>query len=287
MRGGGARRVGLGVLIALLIGALAPVAAQAVPPVTGAASAVGWNTATLDGSVPPPIDGTSWFFEFGTSTPPPDDLATSSTPFSGAGPVRERISGLPPGTLHHFRLVSDDGLNPVETGADATFTTRAEDPPAVLAAALADVASQVTGAAWVTKGGTPTTTASGVLAAPLSGFPLSGPSAALLTTGAADPRGHGERQPERHRSSRGGRRGRAAGPAPSTRASCAIDLVRTRRRTLPVDRVPVPVRGVPGVRRLDVQRRVHRRARREHLDDERRGDQRAPGTSRSDRADGR
>ena len=97
----------------------------ALPPavVTGAAQNVGPTTATLSGSVDPRGRGTSWWFEYGTSTGYGSRTSSrSGGSGTGARNVTAPLSSLTPGTTYHFRLVakSDAGTS---VGADVAFTT--------------------------------------------------------------------------------------------------------------------------------------------------------------------
>lgn len=105
----------------------AATAANACPPPsaqTSAPSAVSTTSATLNGSVNPNGSGTTYFFEYGTST-----SYGSQTPTQSAGsdstthPEATSISGLAAGTTYHYRIVA---TNPGGTtdGADMTFTTQ-------------------------------------------------------------------------------------------------------------------------------------------------------------------
>ena len=90
---------------------------------TGAAQAVGADTATLTGSIDPRSRATSWYFDYGTTTSyghrTPTRSAGSS---SGVQTVTETITGLSANTTYHYRLVakSDAGTS---VGADAALTT--------------------------------------------------------------------------------------------------------------------------------------------------------------------
>jgi phosphodiesterase/alkaline phosphatase D-like protein len=107
--------------------------------VTGSASGISTNGATLNGSVNPNGRSTSWHFEYGTST-----SYGSNTPSQNAGSgtsavnVSTAISGLTAGRTYHFRLVasSDGGTS---NGSDQTFT--ASSAPSVTTTAASSVAS--------------------------------------------------------------------------------------------------------------------------------------------------
>jgi hypothetical protein len=96
------------------------------PPVvtTGAAGSVTQTGAMVNGTVNPERLGTSYHFEYGTST-----AYGTSTPLGDAGagtadvPVNATLTGLAAGTTYHYRLVATNagGTTP---GADMTFATQ-------------------------------------------------------------------------------------------------------------------------------------------------------------------
>jgi hypothetical protein len=91
--------------------------------VTGASSAVAATSATLNGTVNPNGQATSWYFEYGTTT-----AYGSTTPSKNAGSgtasvkVAASVSSLASGTTYHFRLVAKSGAGTTR-GADQTFAT--------------------------------------------------------------------------------------------------------------------------------------------------------------------
>jgi hypothetical protein len=92
-------------------------------PVTEAATGVGTTGATLAGTVNPRGASVNVSFQYGTttaygqSTPPqPSGPTTVATPFGAV------LSGLPSGTVIHFRAVAVSDFGTF-TGADETFTT--------------------------------------------------------------------------------------------------------------------------------------------------------------------
>jgi phosphodiesterase/alkaline phosphatase D-like protein len=90
--------------------------------VTGSASGLTTSSATLNGTVNANGRGTSWHFDYGTST-----SYGSSTPSQNAGSgtsavsVAAPVTGLTPGRTYHFRLVATNDAG-TSRGADQTFT---------------------------------------------------------------------------------------------------------------------------------------------------------------------
>jgi hypothetical protein len=131
---------------ALVFCTITGVAAAATAPAatTAAATAVAASSATLNGTVNPQGEATSWYFEYGTST----HYGTQTQPQNaGAGTaavaVSTPVSGLKTGQLYHFRLVA---TSPVGTGrgADQTFTTVGPVPSVTTDAATSVTASSAT-----------------------------------------------------------------------------------------------------------------------------------------------
>jgi hypothetical protein len=100
-------------------------------PVTGAASGVGQTTANISGSVNPEGARTSVAFQYGTTTAYGQSTAAQTTgPDNAADAFTAALSGLPAGTIIHYRAVavSDFGT---QVGADQTLTTQSPPPPVV------------------------------------------------------------------------------------------------------------------------------------------------------------
>jgi hypothetical protein len=127
------RRAG-GTLVAALVATLtmASGVALAGPPTatTSAATSVGATTATLNASVFPNKESTTYYFEYGT-TPAYGSRTPDAGPVSGnAGKsVSADLTGLAPSTTYHVRVVATNGSGTVQ-GADITFTTTAAAPGA-------------------------------------------------------------------------------------------------------------------------------------------------------------
>ncbi len=100
------------------------------PPsaVTGAASVVTNNSATLAGNVTANGASTNVIFEYGQTTTYGSSVAATPSPVTGsiATAVSAALSGLIPGTTYHYRVVASSTNGNTE-GADQTFTTTA--PP--------------------------------------------------------------------------------------------------------------------------------------------------------------
>ena len=101
------------------------------PPLVAPAAAtnVAKRGATLNGTVDPQGLGTTYRFEYGTTTSYGTFTPTANAAAgNGAVAVDAPVTGLAPGTTYHFRLVatSADGTT---SSADAQFTTAAPTPP--------------------------------------------------------------------------------------------------------------------------------------------------------------
>jgi hypothetical protein len=116
---------------------------QAPGVTTGGASGVGQTSATVNGTVDPNGQSTTYHFEYGTTTgygtPTPDANAGSGP---NAGPVSADLSGLAPGTPYHYRLVATNSSG-TTLGNDATFNTLSPPPPGTPPTAVTDDATGV------------------------------------------------------------------------------------------------------------------------------------------------
>ncbi|MGZ4165801.1 MAG: hypothetical protein ACXVFO_04275 [Solirubrobacteraceae bacterium] len=102
---------------------------QPSAPVTGGASGVGQNTATVSGNVNPEGARASVSFQFGTTTAYGQSTAPQLTAADNAADTfSATLSGLPANTTIHYRAVvaSDFGT---QVGADQTLTTLAPPSP--------------------------------------------------------------------------------------------------------------------------------------------------------------
>lgn len=111
---------------------------------TGAASSIGEVSATVAGQINPGGLGTSYHFDYGTSTSyrsssKPGTLAAGDT----AVGVSAQLSGLAPGTTYHYRVVASNAAGSV-LGSARTFTT-AGPPSAVSgnAASITEVSARI------------------------------------------------------------------------------------------------------------------------------------------------
>ncbi len=108
---------------------------------TQAASGLSATAATLNGSVLPNGQQTSYSFQYGTTT-----SYGSSTPTSAAGsgtsaiPVSAAVSGLQAGQTYHYRLVATSSVG-TSDGADLTFTLGPNTRPAVTTAPATSVSA--------------------------------------------------------------------------------------------------------------------------------------------------
>lgn len=135
---GSTRRFSVGRLISIRALAIAALAAMAVAAValagtpaatTGAATKVTDTTATLEGTVFPNQEETSYYFEYGTTTEYGTKTAIAGPLNGKAGKdVTADVTGLAPTTTYHFRVVASNASG-TTAGADASFTTTAAGAP--------------------------------------------------------------------------------------------------------------------------------------------------------------
>ncbi|MBA2733141.1 MAG: LamG domain-containing protein [Acidobacteria bacterium] len=136
------------------------VSGGSVPAVTTmAASGISSTGATLNGTVNPNGQATTYYFQYGTTTSYGTNT-TSTSAGSGSTAVAEsaNISGLAPSTLYHFRLVATNATG-TTNGLDQSFTTSASGtaPTVVTNPATAITASAATLNGTVNPNGAATT----------------------------------------------------------------------------------------------------------------------------------
>jgi hypothetical protein len=103
----------------------APASAAASPPsaTSGSPSSVGESSATVNGTVNPNGQSTTYYFRYGTTT----SYGLQTTP-AGAGSgtgmvaVHAALDGLSPNTTYHYQLVATSSAG-TTNGADETLTT--------------------------------------------------------------------------------------------------------------------------------------------------------------------
>ncbi len=148
--------VGLVCLVCLLLAISAAGAAAAGPnAITGAVSAVGGTSATLNGTVNPSGAATDWWFEYGTSVAYGAETVKASAGSGSANvAVSRSLSGLEPSTTYHYRLVAKSASG-TSTGGDGIFRT-ASLPVAVTTAATSVGPASATLGGTVNPNGQPT-----------------------------------------------------------------------------------------------------------------------------------
>jgi phosphodiesterase/alkaline phosphatase D-like protein len=103
------------------------------PPavVTGPATGVGKNLATLTAVVTPNKENTTYFFQYGTSTAYGSQTPAAVLPAgTTAVTVSATIQGLEARRIFHYRIVAEHGSSVVQPGADGTFMTLPRHRPA-------------------------------------------------------------------------------------------------------------------------------------------------------------
>jgi hypothetical protein len=117
-----------GALLTLLV--VPAVALAALPSAsTGGARAVTETAATLNGTLNPNSEPTSWYFEYGATKSYGSRSAqqgpTAAT--KGNQHVSAVVDGLTPATTYHYRFVATNGSG-TKTGGDRTFKTQKPAP---------------------------------------------------------------------------------------------------------------------------------------------------------------
>ena len=131
-------------------------AAAAPTAITGAVSAVGGTSATVNGTVNPGGSATDWWFEYGTSTSYGSKTTTTAAGSGSANiAVAKTLTGLTPATTYHYRLVAKSASG-TTNGGDGLFTT-ASPPTAVTSPATGVGPGTATLGGTVNPNGQPTT----------------------------------------------------------------------------------------------------------------------------------
>jgi hypothetical protein len=116
-----------------LLALLAPAALAAAEPVatTGNAAAITPTSATINGTVNPEGQSTTYYFEYGTTT---SYGSQSSMAGAGSGTADVKVStalvSLTPNTTYHYRLVASNASG-TTLGADVSFKTPKPPAPVV------------------------------------------------------------------------------------------------------------------------------------------------------------
>lgn len=116
---------GLVVLAISSSGRTAPASAASSPPsvTTGSASSIGESSATVNGTVNPNGQATTYYFRYGTTTSygmqtSPANAGSGTTPVG----VHATLGGLTANTTYHYQLVAQSSSG-TTNGADQTLTT--------------------------------------------------------------------------------------------------------------------------------------------------------------------
>jgi hypothetical protein len=111
----------------------APAAMAAVDPTasTGNATAITPTSATLNGTVNPEGQATTYYFEYGTTTSYGSQTATTAAG-SGSADVKvsAKLASVAPNTTYHYRLVAGNSSG-TTLGSDVSFKTPKPPPPVV------------------------------------------------------------------------------------------------------------------------------------------------------------
>jgi hypothetical protein len=121
--------------------AIVPPAAYAAAPsaTTAAATSVTGTGATLNGTVSPNKETTTYRFRYGTTTAYGSTTPAATLQGNASKPVAADVTGLAPSTTYHFRVVATNASGGA-TGADVAFTTTAGGPaPAITISATPTV----------------------------------------------------------------------------------------------------------------------------------------------------
>lgn len=99
-------------------------AAGAPIATTSPATSIGSTSATLNGSVNPAKQNTTYSFQYGATIKYGASTATQTVTGNGTKPVSAVISGLIPSTVYHYRLIATNASG-TSDGQDAAFMTTA------------------------------------------------------------------------------------------------------------------------------------------------------------------
>jgi hypothetical protein len=131
-------------LLAVSVSGVGLAVAAAPAATTTAATDVTATTATLNGTVEPNGENTTYRFEYGTTTQYGTQTPVQG-PVGGNGPKKAdaNVTGLAPSTTYHYRLIA---TNPSGTvfGADMTFTTPAAGAPGASSLTIKATPARVT-----------------------------------------------------------------------------------------------------------------------------------------------
>src|SRR5436190_13882101 len=111
---------------AISIALLVPATAFGATPgaTTSPASAVTSTTASLNGTVSPNKETTTYHFDYGTSTSYTSKTPNGTASGNASKNVTASVTGLAPSTTYHFRLVASNASG-TTNGQDRTFKTAA------------------------------------------------------------------------------------------------------------------------------------------------------------------
>lgn len=120
-------------------------AAGAPSATTGTATSIGSTGATLNGTVDPNKQSTTYNFQYGPTTSYGTTTPAGTAAGNAAKSVSASITGLTPSTLYHFRLTATNASGQT-IGQDMTFTTTAAGtpPPTKYAVSIGTVPGTVT-----------------------------------------------------------------------------------------------------------------------------------------------
>src|SRR5690242_19612634 len=128
------RVVAAAVCASAMLGLFAPAAVAAGEPAvsTGNATAITSTAATVNGTVNPEGQSTTYYFEYGTTT---SYGSRTSTAGAGAGTADVKVSSsiepLTPNTTYHYRVVASNASGTI-LGADVSFKTPKPPAPVVV-----------------------------------------------------------------------------------------------------------------------------------------------------------